>query len=95
MQQQPKDPNTVFLIEFVGGFFGILGLGYFYVGRTEDGLIRLIAWLVYYTISYTIIVILSMMIIGCFLIPFQLAIQIGVSFWSATTLKNDMLNGRI
>lgn len=47
----PKDPNTAFLIEFVGGFFGLLGLGYFYAGRTNDGVIRLIAWLVYTVIA--------------------------------------------
>jgi hypothetical protein len=32
------------LIELVGGIFGLLGLGYLYAGRTNDGLIRLVAW---------------------------------------------------
>jgi TM2 domain-containing membrane protein YozV len=87
----PKDPNTAFLIEMVGGFFGLLGLGYIYVGRTEEGIIRLIAWLVYNIVAYVVIVLLSTVIIGCFCIPVQLVIQIGVPLWSANELKKKML----
>jgi TM2 domain-containing membrane protein YozV len=90
---QPKDPNTVFLIELVGGFFGFLGLGYFYVGRTNDGVLRLLLWLVYGVTAYVIITLLLAVFIGIICIPIQLVIQVGVPFWSANTLKNDMLSG--
>ncbi len=49
------DPNTVFLIELIAGFFGFLGVGYLYVGRTNDGIIRLIIWLLYDVIAAIII----------------------------------------
>jgi TM2 domain-containing membrane protein YozV len=88
--QTPKDPNTAFLIELVGGFFGLLGLGYFYVGRTNDGLIRLIGWIVYTIIAWVVISLLITIIIGCFCMPVQLAIQIGVPIGSAMSLKNSM-----
>jgi TM2 domain-containing membrane protein YozV len=91
---QPKDPNTSFLIEMVGGFFGLLGLGYFYVGRTNDGIVRLIAWLAYNITAYFVITLLLAVLIGIICLPIQLIIQIGVSYWSANTLKNDMLSGK-
>lgn len=92
---QPKDPNTAFLIEFVGGFFGLLGLGYFYVGRTNDGVLRLIVFLLYDVFAYVMISILTAVtagIMGCICFPIQLVVQIGVALWSATTLKNSMLS---
>jgi TM2 domain-containing membrane protein YozV len=95
LSPQPKDPNTVFLIEMVGGFFGFLGLGYFYVGRTNDGVLRLILWLVYGVTAAIIISLLLAVFIGIICIPIQLAIQVGVPYWSANTLKNDMLSGKI
>jgi TM2 domain-containing membrane protein YozV len=90
----PKDPNTAFLIELVGGLFGFLGLGYFYIGRTNDGVVRLIIFLLYNIMAYVIIVVgasLTVGILGCICAPIQLAIQLGVAFWSANTLKNAML----
>ena len=84
------DPNTAFIIELVGGFFGLLGLGYFYVGRTNDGLLRLLIWLGYNIFAWVMIVILSALIVGLICIPFQFIIQIGVPVWSAMTLKNDL-----
>lgn len=87
----PKDPDTVFLIELVGGFFGLLGLGYMYVGRTEEGILRLAIWLLYNVVAYVTIALLSAIIIGCFLIPFQLAIQIVIPFLSANALKKSII----
>ena len=86
-----RDPNTAFLIELVGGFFGLLGLGYMYTGRTNDGVVRLILWLLYDIIAVVVITVLLAVIVGIVCIPFQLAIQIGVPIWSATTLKKQML----
>jgi hypothetical protein len=90
---QPKDPNTAFLIELVGGFFGLLGLGYFYVGRSNDGVLRLVLWLIYDLIAGVTIALLTALVIGIICIPIQLVIQVGVPLWSATTLKNQMLSG--
>lgn len=87
----PKDPDTAFLLELVGTFFGLLGLGYIYVGRTEEGILRLVGWIIYNFIAWIIIIILISFVIGCVCIPFQLGIQIGVALWSATTLKKSML----
>jgi TM2 domain-containing membrane protein YozV len=88
---QGKDANTAFLIELVGGFFGLLGLGYLYVGRTSDGIIRLICWIIYNAVAYFTITLLISVFIGLACCPFQLAIQIGVPIWSATNLKNQLM----
>jgi len=87
----PKDPNTAFLIELVGGLFGLLGLGYIYTGQTEAGILRLIIFMVYNIIAWVAIVILASFIIGCFCMPVQLMIQVGASIWSANELKKSML----
>ena len=88
-----KDPNTAFLIELVGGFFGLLGLGYLYVGRTNDGVLRLVLWLLYDIIAAVVIAALIAVIVGLACVPVQLAIQIVVPIWSASQLKKDLLQG--
>jgi TM2 domain-containing membrane protein YozV len=85
------DPNTAFLLELVGGLFGLLGIGYFYVGRTNDGIIRLIIFLLYNITAWIVITLLTAIIIGCFFIPVQIVIQVGVAVWSANTLKKDLM----
>lgn len=85
-----KDVNTAFLIELIGGFFGLLGLGYLYTGRTNEGVLRLIAWIAYSVTAYIIISLLIAVFIGVLCVPIQLIIQIGIPIWSATTLKNSM-----
>lgn len=90
MVTTPKDPNTAFLIELIGGLFGFLGLGYIYVGRTNDGIIRLIIFLVYNVIAWVAIAALSVVVIGCFCIPIQLIVQLGVAIFSANQLKSSM-----
>lgn len=88
-----KDVNTAFLIELVGGFFGLLGIGYIYTGRTNDGILRLILWIIYNIIAYIAIMLLISVFVGCLCIPVQLAIQIGVPLWSANNLKNILTSG--
>jgi len=39
-----KDPNTAMVIEILAGYFGFLGMGYLYAGRTAAGLLRLFGW---------------------------------------------------
>ena len=90
---EQKDPNTAFLIEMIGGFFGLLGLGYLWLGLTNDGLIRLIAWMVYNIVAWIAIVLLMVVVVGCFCAPVQILIQIGIPIWSAYTLKNMMTGG--
>lgn len=85
------EPNTAFLVELVGGFFGLLGIGYIYVGRTNDGILRLVLWILYDMMAVVVISLLVALIVGIVCIPFQLAIQIGVPLWSATTLKNELM----
>jgi hypothetical protein len=93
MVNTPKDPNTAFLIELLGGLVGFLGLGYIYVGRTNDGLIRLVIYLVYNVIAWIAIAALSVVIVGCFCIPLQLIIQLAVAIFSANQLKTSMQGG--
>ncbi|TKJ28912.1 MAG: hypothetical protein CEE40_10330 [Chloroflexi bacterium B3_Chlor] len=83
--------NTAFLIEFVGGFFGLLGIGYMYAGRVNDGVIRLVLWLIYNITAYIVIAVLTAVLVGIICIPFQLAIQVGVPLWSANALKKDLM----
>lgn len=90
MDGEQKDPNTAFLIELVGGFFGLLGLGHFYVGNTNDGLVRLIVWIIYEIIALVVISILLALIIGIICIPIQFVIHLGVPIWSAMSLKKDL-----
>lgn len=85
-----KDPSTAFLIELIGGFFGLLGLGYIFVGRTSDGITRLIVWLIYVAFAWCIITLASAVLIGLLCIPIQIVIQIVVPIWSAVTLKKQM-----
>ncbi|MGD2177434.1 MAG: hypothetical protein PVG71_06375 [Anaerolineae bacterium] len=87
------DPNTAFLIELIGGFFGLLGIGYIYTGRTNDGILRLVLWILYDIVAFVIISLLLAVIVGFLCIPVQLVIQIAVPLWSATTLKNELLEG--
>jgi len=93
-QSAPKDPNTAFLIEFVGGFFGLLGLGYFYDGRMNDGVVRLIAWFLVLFGVWLVVGLLSAILIGICLIPFALAMQVGIPLWSANELKKQMMAGQ-
>ncbi len=90
MQAKTYDPNTAFLLEMIPGFFGLLGIGYIYTGRTNDGLIRLILWIAYDVLAACIITALLAVVVGLLCIPIQLLVQIAVPIWSASTLKSQM-----
>ena len=92
LTQVTKDANNAFLIEMLGGFFGFLGIGYLYTGYTNEGLLRLIAWLLYTVIAWVIISLLMVVFVGLLCAPLQLIIQIGVPIWSAYNLKKKILN---
>ncbi len=86
-----QNPETAFLIEFLAGIFGLLGVGYIYAGQTNEGVVRLVVWLVYTILAWVVIGLLSAILVGVICIPFQLVLQIGVPLWSANRLKKQML----
>ena len=90
-QPTPKDPDTAFLIEMVGGFFGFLGLGYFYVGRSSDGLVRLLVWMIALAGAWILAWVFAAVIVGFCFMPVILAAQVGIPYWSADSLKRHML----
>ena len=85
------DPNTVYLVELIGGLFGLLGIGYFYVGRTNEGVLRLILFLIYNITAWVVIMLLTAFVIGLCFIPVQIIIQVLVAVWSANALKNSLV----
>jgi ammonia channel protein AmtB len=87
------DPNTVFLVELIAGFFGLLGIGYILAGRTNEGITRLILWLLYDIIAVIVITALAAIIVGIICIPIQFIIQVAVPLWSANKIKNELLAG--
>lgn len=50
-----KDPNTAMVIEIVAGYFGFLGIGYLYAGRTAAGLLRLFGWWAFIVVAVLLI----------------------------------------
>lgn len=90
---QAKDVNTAFLLELVGGFVGLLGIGYMYSGRTNDGILRLVLWIIYDLIAGITISLLIAVFVGVLCIPIQLVIQIGIPLWSANNLKKLLTDG--
>jgi TM2 domain-containing membrane protein YozV len=52
-----KDPNTAMVIEILAGYFGFLGMGYLYAGRTAAGLLRLFGWWAFLAVAILLIVI--------------------------------------
>ena len=90
MEIKKYDPNSVFFIELLAGIFGFLGVGHIYVGRTNEGIIRLVLWLMYDIAAAITISLLMAVLIGCVCIPFQILIQVGVPLWSANSLKKKL-----
>jgi TM2 domain-containing membrane protein YozV len=51
-----KDPNTAMVIEILAGYFGFLGMGYLYAGRTAAGLLRLFGWWAFIGLAALVII---------------------------------------
>ncbi len=50
-----RDPTVALLLEVLGGFFGFLGIGWIYAGRTSLGIILLAGyWLLDWVIGLTL-----------------------------------------
>ena len=88
----PKDPDTAFLIELVGGIFGLLGLGYVYVGLTNEGLIRLLGFWVLIMVLWGGFSLFATVTfgLGMCLAPVPLVIHVGAVIISALDLKKAM-----
>jgi hypothetical protein len=69
-----RDPKTAFLLELVGGFLGLLGIGFLYSGRTNEGVIRLILWILYDIFAAVVISQLFIFVVGFCCLPIQLII---------------------
>jgi hypothetical protein len=84
------DKNLAFIMELIGGFFGILGIGYMYSGLITEGLIRLVAWLAIIIFAWTCIIVLSFCYVGICFIPIMVVAQIAVPIWSALEIKKKL-----
>ncbi|MFP4321103.1 MAG: hypothetical protein ACLFTK_01475 [Anaerolineales bacterium] len=82
------DPNYAWL-ELLG-LLGFLGVGYLFADRVEEGLVRLIGFLVFIIGGWIIVSLLSVVIIGLCLIPFMLLAQFGIPIWSALQLRKEL-----
>ena len=58
---QARDPFVALLLEVVGGFFGFLGIGWIYAGRSAMGILLLI---VYWMLDWIIGLALAISILG-------------------------------
>jgi TM2 domain-containing membrane protein YozV len=67
-----KDPSTALLIEMVGAFFGLMGLGWLYAGYTNRGVILLLVWLGVVIVA-AIVTALTAGIFACLWLPVQIA----------------------
>lgn len=86
-----KDQDTAFLIELVGGIFGFLGIGYIYSGLTNAGLIRLIGLWILNFILWSVIGVLTAVLIGLCLIPLPFILNIALAYFSAKDLKESLI----
>jgi hypothetical protein len=84
----PIDPNIAWL-ELIG-FLGFLGIGYLVAGRVSDGIIRMVAYWVIMFVGWTIVALLTIVIIGFCLIPVMLVVQFGIPIWSALELRKSL-----
>lgn len=86
-----KDQDTAFLIEFLGGVFGFLGLGYIYSGLTNAGLVRLLGMWAFIFVGWTMAMVLSFVLIGLCMMPFLFVAQLFMAYKSADDLKKSIV----
>lgn len=89
----PKDPQTAFLIELVGGIFGLFGLGHIYAGYQDIGIKRLVVGIVALVVLWTITSFLMALIIGCVIAPVLIGVQIYAAYVSAKGLREAITTG--
>lgn len=65
-----RDPFIALVLEVVGGFFGILGIGWIYAGRPLMGVLLLVSyWLLDWIVGITLC--FATALIWCFIWPAQ------------------------
>ena len=89
---QRVDPNIAWL-ELIG-LMGFLGIGYMVANKVQEGIMRLVLYLVLMTVGWIIVAALSVVLIGLCLIPVMLAIQVAIPVWSALELKKQLEQDR-
>lgn len=77
-----KDPSTAMILELLLGFFGFLGIGHLYAGRTTTGIVLLLGWWAFLFVE----AILMVIVVGFCLLPLNLIVPIASGIW----LKNEM-----
>jgi TM2 domain-containing membrane protein YozV len=82
-----KEADTAFLIELVGGVFGLFGLGHLYAGLTNTGIFRLVLGFVGLSIIYFV---LGVTVIGLCAAPLVWIAQIAIAYFTATDLKQSI-----
>lgn len=90
VQQKQVDANNAMIIELLAGFFGFLGIGWIYAGKTDEGVKRLILFLVGMVVAWIVTAVLILLVIGICLIPVLLLLQFGLPIWSALDLKKKL-----
>ncbi len=86
------DKTAAFLLEFIPGFFGLMGIGYIYAGDIAGGILRLILWPVFLGIAWTIIAFLMIILVGLCFVPVMIILQVLIPIWSAISLRRKLEN---
>ncbi len=95
---QPVSPETegastiALWLEILFGFFGLLGIGHVYSGRTLLGIAIMIGWWIYIGVAGTLITI-TVGIAGCLFGPLYLAIPIISGIQARTYMKKSRGTG--
>ena len=91
---QKKDQDLAFRLEFVGGLFGLLGLGYIYSGLIGAGVVRLLAYWIALSIIWGLFYTMSQMLglVSLFVLP--LIFHLAIAFLSAKDLKESFFFAR-
>ncbi|MFL5733721.1 MAG: hypothetical protein ACJ78Q_11015 [Chloroflexia bacterium] len=80
----PRDPTVALLLELLG-YIGFLGIGHIYAGRVTRGVLLLVGWWCYLTIS----AILVILVVGLCMLLLALAGPIASGLWIRNELEKE------
>jgi hypothetical protein len=86
---QNKEQDTAFLLEFIAGILGFLGIGYIYSGLTNAGLIRLVGMWAVMSVTWSI----AWLGVGSLILPSVAALfvlNMVLAYFSARDLKQSI-----
>jgi len=86
-QQTGPNPDTAYIIELIGGLFGLFGLGFMYAGHTNSGTIRLVIG-IGCNIVIGFLAAITAGIVACLALP----IYVIVAITSAAALKKLLVS---